>query len=323
MPRPPVGLLPAVLLLAPVLLTGCFTTAKNTRTSATFSAADLDRVAVVFSESHIAENAFWTSTPDSAATATANRLVPSLLAEFAPHFGVTLVDAREALAEDSLFRASALVSLEEAVEAIRAENREVAQKPLAEGLAARKQPLSVAVAKDLVAVSERTDCPYLLSVSVAGWGTTAGAQVADVLVRGAAAALGVLVLGGAPNGVTVIETALVDAERGEVVWYSTRGAEVDPQNPEHVAALTRTVAFELFDERLISPQSFLAAIDQDAVVYRSDGPHVTGRVTGFDGLDVVVETRDGEARVPLREVKSIRGFGGTGKLFPLDIPMAE
>ena len=301
---------------------GC-ATAKHTRTAADFSRTDLDRIAVVFSEGDISVKNFWSVTPDSTATAAASRLVPSLLKDFAPHFDVTLVDMREALAEDSLFRAHALASIEEAIEAIRDENREVSQKPLLKGLEARRQPLTSTVADEVTAVSARTGCRYLLTVSVAGWDATAGEKILEGLARFGAAAGGLFVYGGAPNRFSVIETALVDAKRGEVVWYSTRGAEVDPQNPEHVAALTRTVAFELFDGRLIPPQSFFASIGQDAVVYRFDGPRVTGHITSFDGLDVVLEIHDGEARVPLREVKSIRGFGGTGKLFPLDLPMAE
>lgn len=306
-----------------LVLTGCLTTAKNTRTAASFSTADLDSVAVVFSEGGIARKNFWAVTPDTAATTTANRIVPRLLSEFAPHFGVTLVDARTALAEGSAFHANALASLDEAVEAIRAENHEVARTPFAAGFAARNAPLDYGVAEELIAVGEQLGTRYLLSISVVGWDATAGEKILDGLARFGAAAGGIFIYGGEPNRFAMIESTLIDTERGEVVWYSTRGADVDPQDPDHVAALTRTVAFELFDGRLIPPQSFLTSIDQDAVVYRFDGPRVTGRVTGFDGLDVVVETRDGEERVPLREVKSIRGFGGTGKLFPLALPMAE
>lgn len=314
----------ALLGLALLVLAGCRTTALPTRTAADFSRSDLDRIAVVVSEGNVAIKDFWTLQPDSAASASAKRLVPGLLAEYAPHFGVTLVDAREALAEDPAFRDDALSRIEEAVEAVRTENREVSNKPYAEGLRMRRQPLSSSVADEVTEVSERTGCRYLLTIDVGGWDATAGEKVTEALFRGAAAAaFGIVTYGGQPNRFVMIETALVDTERGEVVWYSTRGAELDPQQPAHVEALTRTVAFELFADRLIPPQSFLSPIAQDAVVYRFDGPRVVGRVERLDGLDVIVSTRNGEERVPLREVKSIRSFTGTGKLYPLDIPMEQ
>lgn len=302
---------------------GCLTTAKHTRTADGFSPADLDRIAVVFSTGIVGDRHFGSFNPDSAASASANEQVPRLLRAYAPAFGLTLVDAREALAHDSLLHANALAALDTVVTAIRRENIEVARTPFAAGFAARNAPLDRVVADDLIALSARTGTRHLLAVNTVGWERSTGEKIVSGLIGGVAALFGAIPVGGAPSRVALIETMLIDTEREAVVWYSARGAEIDPQNPDHLAALARTVAFELFDGRRIAPQSFLSPLDHDAVVYRFGEPRITGRVTGIEGMNVVIETRDGMETIPLHEVKSIRGFGGTGKLFPLPIPVAE
>ncbi len=288
---------------------GCSATAPPTRTAADFDPAQLDRVAVVFARGEIGTKNFTTFRPDTAAAVTAEAIVPRLMEDYARHFGVSLVDARETVA-DSARHAAALEAFAAAVQAVRDENAAVGDLPYAEGRRAGRSPLESAVAGEVVALAEATDCRHLLSIAVMGWEASAGEKFLDALL---------LVGGGintGPNQATVIETALVDVDRGEVAWYSTRGAVLNPRDPQHLAALVQTVALELFGGRYIAPFSFSPPLDHDAVVYLTDGGRVTGHVRGPEDLHFIVETREGTRRVPVETVKSVRSFTDTGKLFP-------
>lgn len=305
------------LLLFALVLAGCSASAPATRSAADFSPASIDSIAVVFARGDIEENGVFTDTRDEFASRRAQEEIPRLIATYAPHFGVTLVDARDAGDLDPALHADALLAFQEGIGDVRAENRAVNDLPYAEGRRAGRQPLASTVADEVQLLADHTGCRYLLSVTVRGWGATDAERATDAIATAFGGVLGALAAGG-PSDLTTIETAVVDAERGEVVWFSTRGVVLDPRNPEHLGALAQSTAFELFSGHFIPPLSFSPPIDEDAVVYLHDGDRLVGRVRGPTDLHFTVETRDGEQYIPLEDVRSVRSFTGTGKLFPRD-----
>jgi hypothetical protein len=307
---------PALFVFA-LLLAGCSASAPATRSAADFSPASIDSIAVVFARGDIEENGVFTDSRDESASRRAQEEVPRLMATYAPHFGVTLVDARDVGDLDPSLHADALLAFQTSIDAVRAENEAVGDLPYAEGRRAGRQPLASSVADEVQLLAEHTGCRYLLSVNVRGWGATGTERVSDAIAVAFGGVIGALAAGG-PSDLTTIETAVVDAERGEVVWFSTRGVLLDPRNPEHLGALAQSAAFELFSGHFIPPHSFSPPIDEDAVVYLHDGDRIVGRVRGPEDLHFTVETRDGEQRVAIEDVRSVRSFTGTGKLFPRD-----
>ncbi len=304
------------LCLACLACAGCGSTKPPPATG--FSAYAADRVALVFADAGATRSGLWNMRPDAATSTPGDRALAALLVDYGPHFDVPITDATGQLSLRSPLDSRLLEGLRENVLQIRQANRSL-RKGQAGGApdtpSQARLPLGAA---DLAAVRDAVGARYALAVSTAALDASAGEIAVDVLTTFAVGLIGRELLGTASGRIVAVETVLLDMERGEIVWYGLHGAEVNPARPEHISALVRTAVVELFTGRTIPPYSFLVPLEQQVVVYLHGGGRVVGYARGIDGLEVVVDTRDGERVVPIESVRSIRSFTGAGKLFPIE-----
>jgi hypothetical protein len=166
-------------------------------------------------------------------------------------------------------------------------------------------PFTAEVPPDFARVADTVGTPHLLLVRAAGWRSSpAGKLLQDIT------------LSNTPRYGIGVEAVLVDADLGHVIWYASRGALLDPQDPDAVRAVAESVAFELFTGREVTPESFLPWPENRRVrVVRYAGKNRMARIVRRDGFDAVFRTGDDpEWRVPLANVKALQA--PEGDVFP-------
>jgi hypothetical protein len=150
--------------------------------------------------------------------------------------------------------------------------------------------------------------PYLVLLRLSGWNSTKTSKTLDFISGTSSIQNNIL-----------LHFAIVEAESSKLLWYCQKSGALDPENPEHINAVVKSLIFNLIYNIDVSPESF--AFDYKTInpvsVYTHDKRKINGEITSFDVFDfTLVDDNNTSHNMSLKDVSSIQSRYQNKIIFP-------